>query len=388
MWNVSKPFLITATGVALLSLSLYFFLPNSTAAVEEEDEASTSEITLSQEQIDSEGIKVISPSEEQISISIPIWGRVGIYPEQHAFIIARAPSVALKAFKSVGDSVKEGELLALLESRELAEAKANYLTASRQLELSQTLLDKEQVLASRNFGAEQDLLQIEAAFQQAQIDKDLAEQKLYLFGLHSGDIHLLAEKKKPLSRLLEVKAPFDGIIIKRAIYQGQVLNEGEPIYEIANLDPVSLEFAVYSKEAKGLRLGQQLEIFNSLGEKTNAEVQLIYPVIDEENGKVKIIASLDNPSNEWVPGSHASGKLVIENVKKTTCVPDESIVEVDGNCCVFIAQDQGRFALREVNLGVRDDQHAEVLTGLLPGEQVVSTNAGLLKCELTKQEAD
>lgn len=386
MWNLGKPFLITAVAVTLLSLSLYFFLYNSAEAEVEQEEENPLEITLSQEQIDSEGIKVVTPQAEQISISIPVWGKIGIYPEKHTSIITRAPAVALKAYKSVGDSVQEGELLALLESRELAEAKANYLIATHRLELNQALLENEQAL--KKFGAGQDLLQIESAFQQAKIDKDLAEQKLYLFGLHQGDIHLLAEKKKPLSRLLEVKAPFAGTIIKRMIRQGQVIGEGEALYELANLDPVSLEFAVYSKEAKGLHLGQKLELYNSLGEKTNAEVQLIYPVMDEENGKIKVIASLNNPFNEWVPGSYTTGKLIVESVKKSTCVPDEAVVEIDGNCCVFVAEDEGRFVLREVNLGLRDEQHAEVLTGLLPDEQVVSTNAGLLKCELTKQEPD
>ena len=383
MKNWTIPLGIAA--VVLIGAALYFNLPE--AETEDHSELPEGWLMLTPEQVVQGEFQFTSVQEGKISDVLPVFGRIALCPENHAHISTRTAAVAKHAYKNLGDRVQAGETLAVLESRELAEAKAAYLNAASSLALQKKLLENEEHLAEKNLSAEQELHLAKNAHTQAKIERDLAEQKLYLFGLEGHEIENLADQHSGNFRLFEVKAPFDGTILKRDLTIGESIGEGTEIYEIADLERVWIDFAVSPRDLARLRLNQEIALEDRLGNKAKVAVERISPIIDEMSGMVRVIASLPNPELRWRPGASIFGKLLVDTHDVRCSVPIDALVEIEDKPHVFVVHGD-QFEARLVVVGLRDEERASILSGLEPDELIVSKNATLLKCELTKQEPD
>jgi membrane fusion protein, heavy metal efflux system len=169
--------------------------------------------------------------------------------------VARVPvrvvGTVARLDKRLGDVVKHGEIVAVLGSREVADAKSEYLTASVDLELQKTMFERIESLWNRQVATEQQYLNSRATFRQVQLRLDLARQKLAALGL---DVNELADAARRDAanpgalnlRQYEIRAPIGGQVVERKVDQGaSVGQEGDPseLYTIADLSSVWVELA-------------------------------------------------------------------------------------------------------------------------------------------------
>lgn len=377
-------------GAALLFLlgSFYFFTSETSSTPEEEENAESNKtIELTDEQIGRGDFRFYPVKEEQLIIKLPVYGKITIPESQKAHISLRTKGIVKDAKKNIGDRIQKGETLAILESKELAESKSDYLRSLARLNLQKRLYENEKNLFSKKLGKEQELYQSENAFLEAEIEKNLFERKLALFGLKNEEIENIQGEPYESLSLFEVKAPFDATILKRDITVGEALQEGIDIYELADLSTLYLNLAIYPKDSESIKIGQKLTFEDINGKKGVATIQKISPVLDEQNGKLLALATLENKNNIWIPGTPVTAEITTHTFHAQTCVPKEAVVSIEETPYVFIVNGN-QFQLREVSLGLKDEQFAHLISGVSPGEEVVSKNAVLLKCELTKQEPD
>lgn len=345
-----------------------------------EDEHAEGEIELSAEQIKAAGIEVQAVGGGILSKEVTVPGKIVTAADRMAKIVPRVAGVVTDAKKNLGDVVEKGEVMAVIESREMAEAVAEYQAAKRALELTGTNFNREKTLWEKKITAEQDYLNARNANQEAQIKLDLAKQKLQALG-QSG------EGSADKLRFYEVKAPMAGRVIARELTLGEHVDTTHTAFEIADLSVVWVETAIAPGDLPYVREGQDATISGSADHKDAGKLIFVSPVIDPETRTAKAIIQLDNKDNHWRAGDFANAAIATSAQDAVLIVPKDAIQSAEGKNIVFVRNEHG-FERREVTIGKEDSGSVEVISGLSSGESIAISNTFTLKAELGKSEAE
>lgn len=345
-------------------------------------------ITLTADQIAELGIQTTVAAPGELSVLLSTRGKIVLNPDKLVHILPKISGVAVEARKNIGDAVVEGEILAVLESREMADIKANYLAAKEKESLALSLLEREQRLYEKKVSAGQDYINAKSAYAEARINFQLAKQKLQAFGIDDKDIHGLATENDPNLRLYDIIAPMNGVVIARHINRGEFIENTTTIYEIADLSTVWIEIGIYPKDLVKVKEGQIVDISLPVdGESAQAKIIYLSPIIQDETITAKAIAELKNASGNWRPGSFVRVSIATGNSYVPLLISREAIQEIDGKSYIFIKVPEG-FEKREVQLGAGDNGNVEILSGLSAGEEYASSKTFILKADLSKEEAE
>lgn len=345
-------------------------------------------IPLTRDQMRDLGIQTKTATPGQLSVTISTRGKIILHPDRLVHILPKISGVAREAKKNIGDRVKEGEVLAILESREMADIKANYLAAKEKENLALSLLEREQRLHEKKVSAEQDYLNAKSAYAEAKINLQLSKQKLHAFGIEDDEIQRLSNENTPDLRLYDIRSPIDGNVIARHINRGEFIENTNTIYEIADLSTVWIEIGIYPKDLVKVKEGQMVDISLPLnGSFAQAKIIYLSPIIQDETITAKAVAELKNPNGNWRPGSFVKINIATENVFVPILIPKDAIQEIEGKEYVFVRVPEG-FEKRQTQIGVTDNDNVEILSGLAAGEEFASSKTFLLKADLGKKEAE
>jgi membrane fusion protein, heavy metal efflux system len=342
-------------------------------------------IQLDPEQIKQTDIELQTAGPGALATVLNLSGQVAINADRLAHVVPRVAGVVREVRKTLGDSVKAGEVLAVIDSRELAEVKAAYLAATERVALAQANFEREEALWKKKISAEQDYLQAKQALAEARINKRLAEQKLHALGFPLGRLETSA--RHSLTRY-EIVAPFAGTIIEKHITLGEALEENATIFVVADLSTVWVDLTVYPKDLPLVELGRVAVITATQSDlKAQGTIHYIRPLVSGETRTSRAQVVLDNPDGRWRPGLFVTAEIVSGETEVALCVPRSALQNVKNRTVVFVQTEHG-FEPHPVELGRSDDDHVEVVAGLDPGERFVANGAFTLKAELEKGEAE
>lgn len=343
---------------------------------------------LTKQQIEESGIETEIAKEGKLLIKTCVPGKITTNPNKYAHVVSPTNAVVYEVVRDLGENVKAGDLLATLESREMAEAKAEYLAAARREALMHTLLEREQNLKDKKISAEQDFLKAQTDAEEAKIALTLSKQKLQALGLNDSEIRKIQGESESNLRLYLMRAPIDGTIIKKHITTGEVLNPNEESFVIADLSKVLVEMAIYPKDLESIKKGQYFEVTADHSSKS-AKALILYlsPTIDEESHTATAIGEINNSTGSWRPGSFVCASIITNEVQAPVVIKKEGLQNIEGTDYVFVKTKEG-FEQREVTVGLDDGTHLEITSGLKNGEVYVGNNSFLFKAELTKVAED
>lgn len=307
-------------------------------------------------------------------------GKLIFHPDLVAHIVPKISGIAKESKKKLGDHVEKGELMAVLESKEMADAKALYLDASSHESLMLKQLESQQVLEDKKMGSKAALESAVNAHEEALIAKNLAKEKLLSYGLMPADLENLSSDY----RLYEIRSPLKGVVIQRHLTQGEYVEGNEPIFEVADLSKVWVEIPVPQQEMKALKRGSVVKVELPCAPGSyQAELVYVSPFVEQASITGKAIAELKNEKEIHCPGSYV--KVFVEGVTSKTAllVPKKSVQEIEGEKVVFVREGD-LFIKRVVQLGAEDSTFVEVVEGLRKGERVAHDGSFLLKADLGK----
>lgn len=291
--------------------------------------------------------------------------------------------------KGLGDFVQAGEVIAILDSREVADAKSEYIAASVNFRLQETLYQREKTLWEKQVSSEQRVLRADATFRETQVRRDAAKQKLSALGVGDESIAKLADAGQETAGLerYEIKAPISGRIVEQLVDIGTPMGgEGQAheLYALADLSKVWVELTVSPQDLPSIREGQQLTIEGTA--KSDGTIVFTSPVLNQDTRSARVIASVDNRDGAWRPGSFVTADIAVSETKAELVIPKTALQTIEGKTRVFVRTPEG-FEAREITVGEDDGQAVEVLSGLKSGEPIAVANTFLLKAELGKSEA-
>lgn len=318
------------------------------------------------------------------TLSVP--AAIGTDPDKVAKVAAKVAGTVAEMRKKLGDKVALNEVVAIIDSREVADAKSEYLAAAVNYDLQNTLFQREKGLFEKKITAEQLFLKAKTAFAEAKLRLDLSRQKLAALDMSESEIAALSSQPIAALRRKEIRAPLAGRIIERLVNLGQpVGGEGQAkeLYVISDLSVVEAELAVPAAGLSALREGQSVRLKNAEGREFEGKIVFVNAMITRETRSGHVIASFPNPDFALHPGSLLEAEVALKETRVKVKIPRTAVLVIDNESCVFVRTKDG-FVKRKVEVGGGDGEAAEVISGLEPGETIATANTFVLKAELGK----
>lgn len=354
---------------------------------EGEEEGEEGAVHLTEAQIVAAGVKVVAAEGGELATELRVSGTVTADADRMVHVATRVPGVVAELRKRLGEQVAAGEVLAVLDSAELAAAKADFVAAGRRAALAASTQKREEELWRKRISAEQEVLAARAEAETARIALDAARQRLASLGQGKGDIDALSgDDPRGLGRL-ELKAPIAGRVTVRDAVRGQLLAADKEVFTIADLSEVWVEIPVYGQDIAQVREGQTVDVTGPGGRRGQGTVIFAGPTLDPQTGAARVVARLPNGEGNWRPGDFVTGAIRAGGQPAEVLVPADAIQTLNGENVVFVRTGEG-FQARAVELGRRNSRLVEVVFGLFPGEPVASGNSFVLKAEASRGAAE
>jgi membrane fusion protein (multidrug efflux system) len=275
---------------------------------------------------------------------------VGTLQPNEAVTVSSEIAGRIKSIRfAEGDEVQAGDVLVELDSdmlrAELAKTQADYTLAASNYERAVTL-------ARQHTGTLRARDEALAAYEAAKAEVALAKSRL--------------EKAT-------IAAPLSGVVGLREVSVGAYVTPGERIVELADIDPIKVDFRVPELMLSSVRPGQSIRVtVDALPGRTfEGKIYVIDPIVDVNGRAIRLRARIDNPDRELSPGLFARVRIVVERRENAVLVP-ESAVFSEGQKRFVYRVIEGRAALTEIALGQRRPGQVEVRSGLGPTDMVVT----------------
>ena len=253
------------------------------------------------------------------------------------------------AVQSEGERVKKGDFLFDVYSPKLVNAQEELVTA----------------LATGNSGL------IRAT-----------KERLSALGISGSQISQL-EKTKKVKQRISIYAPQDGVVSVLAVREGMFVKPSQKVMKLGDLSSVWLLAEVFERQSQWVDVGQDAEVTLSYlpGQSWQGKVEYIYPSLDPKTRTLKVRLRFENPGERLKPNMYANVKIYGGAKVNTTVIPLEALIRSGREERVIISLGDGRFEARDVKAGIESGNFVEILEGVEPGEEVVTSGQFLIDSE-------
>jgi HlyD family secretion protein len=371
----------------------------------------------SKEKVEEPTVSVQVATVEKKTLERTITADAILFPLQQSAIVPKISAPVKKFYVRRGSRVHKGQLLAVLENRDLAaaaqenkgaydQAEAAYATttaASLPEEIQKAQLDvqvakealdaAQKVFANRqalfNQGAlpRRDLDQSSVNLVQARSQYDIAEKHLNSVlevskkqELKSAAGQLESAKGRYLGaeaqlNYSEIRSPIDGSVTDRPLYAGEMPASGAPLITVMDLTQVIARAHIPQEEAALLKVGDKASIIAPAEQETvPGTVAVVSPALDPNSTTVEIWVQAKNPSQRLKPGSSVKVSMVAQTVRDALVVPVAAVLTgPDGSTSVMMVGQDARAHQEPVKLGIKQADNVQIAEGLQAGQRVVTT---------------
>lgn len=373
-------------------------------------EGKADEVSLTPQAIKENGIVVAAAESRVLRPKFIVPARVTFNTEQLVHVGAPLPGRVSQLRVRLGDLVKKGDVLLVIESPELGNAQSEYLlkrTAEQMavpaLELSQVayqrgkaLYDESKSIAlSEVQRREIDYKSAQAVLQSARTALVTAENTLRLWGMDDKELADLAKSGK-VRPYFNVLAPIGGQVVEREITLGErVSPDKEQLMVIANTETIWVIADVPESRFSRIRVGAAVDVLvdDAKIPVHRGKISFVEPIIDPATRTARVRIEVENGDGGLRPGMFARAEVEAEmpgqSEAPSVAIPDEAVQSWEGSTVVF-AELPGKphtFAARPVSIGRPVAGWVPVLSGLSEGERIVVKGSFLIKADLGKGSA-
>lgn len=371
----SKTILYAALPLAL-TLALAGCSPPAAekpAEAEKGHEEEEGVVRLTARQIAAAGIEIVRPAAGGAGI-LTLPATVESDPEATQVVSAAIGGRIVALNRNLGQAVRRGEIMAVIESRDAAGLRAEVEAAGARAALARSTLDREERLFELKVSPERDLIAARTAMTEANIALRLAQQQLAAAGVGGGALNRIG-----------VTAPIGGQVTARSVVLGQTVAPDAELFRVANLGRVAINVALSPEDAGKVHAGTPVEV-RAGDRRAQARLAFVSPVLDEATRLVPAVALLDNGAALWRPGEPVTVMVAAGPASDAITITESALQTVEGKTVVFVRTAEG-FRAVPVAVTNRGGGQATV-TGLSGREQIAGKGSFTLKAELGKGEAE
>ena len=366
------------------------------------------EVKLTPEGIRRSGIRLAQAKTQTLTGSIIAPARVAFDAEQVAHVSSVVSGRVTEIKARVGDNVKRGDVLLVVDSTELGQAQSDFLqrrtaveTAKPAVELAKSAYDRAKQLYDKSQGISLTEVQkrqgewqaAQGALATAKAAATAAENRLHLLGMQREDIEKLFQSTE-VDPTYRIRAPIEGRVIEREVTLGELVSpEKERLMVLADLREVWVLADVPEAKLGQISLASKASVtVPALGDQAfEGVVSYIAPELDPATRTARVRIEVKNPEVKLLPGMFARAEIAVgaAGEEPVVAVAEEAVQTVEDEPSVFVPVEgePNTFAKRAVGIGQPIDGMVPVYAGLKPGERYVAAGSFILKAELGKAGA-
>ena len=292
-------------------------------------------------------------------------------PGGEAVVSSRVAGTVSRVDRRLGDPVKAGEVLALVDSLEAATLAAERRVAQTRVDLARRTYERERSLSEQGVTPRQDTEAARAALDvaQAEVERTVAVARA---------AHLVD------GRAVALVSPIAGRITVQKALLGSHVGPDAELFRVVAAGAVQVEAAVTAADVRRIDAGDEATIVPRAGAPIAATVRSVTPTVSGDARSATVVLTPKEKAERLVVGEGVQARLHGRTgAADGITVPEDAVQNLAGRDAVFVRTQQG-FVARPVRVGARSNGVAQVVSGLQPGERVATRNAFLLKAETTK----
>ena len=335
--------------------------------------AGAQEVKVAPEQMRALGIETAPVSGEAAAQISGLPALVVVPSEQLQVVSAPLAGLVEQMLVAAHQPVRKGQVLARLQSPELADLQHTYLQAATQADLARANLARDAALHEEGIIAESRYLASRS--RAVETAADLAEriQALRLAGMSGEAIEKLRTGQRVGTRI-ELAAPMDGVVLEQLAVAGQRLESRAPLATVARLAPLWLEIQLPVARLAEVREGAAVAVPAA---EAGGEVLAVGRSVTSGNQTVLVRARIDRGAERLRPGQYVEASLAVSRARGALAVPAQALVRIGGKPAVFVRTAQG-FSARPVEV-LGESAGRSVVVGLQGDEQVAVKGVAALK---------
>jgi HlyD family secretion protein len=364
-------------------------------------------------------VSVQAEKAEQKPLTEYVSGDAILAPLAQAAIVPKISAPIKKFFVQRNGHVKKGELLAQLENADLVaavrdsqgalkQADASYATTTKagiiedmqkaqldlaqakaNLDLQQSIVDSRQNLLQQGAIPRRDFDTARATLVQAKAAYDIANQHLNSLKSVSqtatinnaeGALDSAKGKYEAAQATLsysEIRSPIDGVVTDRPLFAGEMANAGQPIVTVMDTSSLVAKVHLSQEQAANLKAGDDATLtFTGQDEPAHGKISLISPALDPGSTTLEVWVTVPNKTGKYKAGSPVHVSLAARTLTNVVTVPSESLIATkSGSHAVMVVGPDKVAHQKDVKTGITDGHDTQILSGVQPGDLVVTTGA-------------
>lgn len=361
------------------------------------------------------GVDVEPVLRSSIVESIRVTGEIRYDETRIARLASKADGIVWRVDKRVGDRVRKGELLALIDAATVGKAKGDLHEALAEWQFNSAAYRRLKPLADSGGIPKSKILDAEVATRTSWVRVRAARQSLVNLGLPlpldsvrsleesklAARLHFLGlspaaahelDPSTTTSNLLPVTAPLSGIVVSRNVVAGEVVDTNKQLFTVADISQMWLRLNVPLEEAGYVAIGHKVQFTpDGASQPVTGAVDWTSTSADQKTRTVSVRATLQNADGRLLNETFGVGTIVLRDEPDAIVIPSEA-VQWDGSCSVVFVRDKAWFEdkspklfyTRSVRIGAKTRDATEIIAGVLPGEVVATVGSDVLRAQLLK----
>jgi cobalt-zinc-cadmium efflux system membrane fusion protein len=280
----------------------------------------------------------------------------------------------------LGQAVKAGDVLMVIDAADIARAYAAYVEeiselglAERNYELTKDLYDAQAMALKDLEHAENDLNRERAEFKQA-------KERLLSLRVPAAELSKPLAQQQITSRF-ELRSPLTGTVVERNVTPGQIVGTASdtPLFTVANLDRLQVVADVYEHDLSGIRAGTvaTMTVEAYPGIEFPAKIAVIGDVVDPATRTIKIRATVSNTDRRLKPEMFARLTVAGHTMRPKIVIPRQAVLERSGRQWIVVQREAGGFEERAVTIDSMTDTQVTIREGVTTGERIVLTPSAI-----------
>lgn len=332
------------------------------------------------------GIETATVTQQKLTQHLDANAETAYNGQRTAEVLARVSGVVKEVRVELNQVVRRGDVLAVIDSAAVGSAKAQYLTALATVKLAEATYDRYHALAEKQIAAGKNELEALTALTQAKTSLLEAKQHLFNFGFAQSDLDVV-ERDQSAGNLLDVVAPIDGSVTTWDAALGEAVEPTTQLFGISDTSHFWLWIDVYESDIDSVQVGQPVTftVSNKPAPIFTGRITAIGTEADRTSRTTRVRAQITNSNGRLRANVFGRARVEIIPEHEATIVPLAAVQRDGQQEIVFLPEGPAKYRRQTVVTKPLDTADLlEVVQGLEPGQQVVTTGAFLLYSELVK----
>lgn len=344
---------------------------NNEPSSEEQEEKG---IVVTQDQFSTNDLMISPMKKRTFPKMVETSGMIDVPPENRASVTAFMGGFVKQTSLLVGDQVKKGQLLVVLENQEFLKMQQEYLEVFNQLDYLKAEFERNQTLFDEKIASQKSFLQAKSNYEMAKARYQGLREQLQMLNISPNKV-----EQGTISSQAVIYAPISGSVTKMNVAKGSYVSPATEILEIVDNEHVHLELTVFEKDILKVKKGQkiQFKIPEASAEAFDGEVYLVGTSIDDAKRTIKVHGHLEDEEDaNLLPGMFVNA-MIMTDTTKTWSLPEEAVIESEGNYYVLklIEEKDGGYTFERVAVkqGGTFEGYTEIIaTGLNETDQFLT----------------